>query len=325
MANSPDRSPDDESSTQPFWPFGEGGEPERERHEGTDATQVHRPSDDTTHAHRQSDEATQVSMQVHRPSDDATQVHRPSDDATQVSGPPDATRVGRPSEATRAYRAQDATRVERPAGRDEHAGARWSARAGVPVPGDPSLRRPAPQEWVGEEEDPYQGRSWFSPVIVGIIAVVLVGALSVGLYLIYRATESGQNAPGGVDPTSATTAAAPPAPSSAPPESSAVPASEAPATSSAAPPAGQVVIPPLRGDTLAEATVKLQVLGLDVVVQRRADDSLPPGEVLSARPGEGETVTAGDTVTLIVAAAPVSPPPPSPSPSKPQPSTSASG
>ncbi|MFG2038793.1 PASTA domain-containing protein [Dactylosporangium sp. NPDC048998] len=292
MANSPDRSPDDESSTQPFWPFGEGGEqddhgdePERERHEDADATQVHRPLDD---------------------------------DATQVSGVPDTTQVSRPSETTRAYRPPDATRVERPTGRDEHAAGRWSARAGVPAPGDPSLRRPAPQEWADEEEDPYEGRSWFSPVIVGFIALVLVGALSIGLYLIYRATASGQNAPGGVDPAPATTVASPPAPSSAPPESAAAPASEEPATSSAAPPPGPVVIPPLRGDTLAEATVKLQVLGLNVEVQRRVDDSLPPGEVLSSRPGEGETVTAGDTVTLIVAAAP------SPAPSKPQPSTSVS-
>ncbi|MEV8516136.1 PASTA domain-containing protein [Dactylosporangium sp. NPDC051484] len=321
MANSPDRSADDDdSSTQPFWPFGEDGErdchgeePERESHEDAEATQVHRPSDATT--------------QVHRPADEATQVHRRSDEATRASGPPDTIRVDRPSEATRAYRAPDVTRLERPAGRDEHVGERWSARAGVPVPGDPSPRRPAPQEWAGGEEDPYQGRSWYSPVIVGVIAVVLVGALSVGLYLIYRATASGQNAPGGVDPTPATTVASAPAPSSVPPESSAAPASEAPATSSAASPPGRVVIPPLRGYTLAEATVRLQVLGLNLDVQRRVDDSLPPGEVLSSRPGEGETVTAGDTVTLIVAAAPS--PSPSPASSKPkpqpQPSASASG
>ncbi|WP_344616707.1 PASTA domain-containing protein [Dactylosporangium salmoneum] len=202
-----------------------------------------------------------------------------------------------------------ATWVEEPADRGE----RWTARAGVPAPGDPSLRRPAPQEWVEEEEDPYQGRPWYGPVIVGLVALVLVAALAVGLFLIYRATVNGQNAPGGVAPPAATTSAPPPAPAtSAPPSPSVEPSSEAPPTS-AGPPAGQVVIPQLRGNTLAEATVKLQVLGLNVDVQRRADDTVQPGEVIATRPGEGTAVAPGDTVTLIVAA-PASPPP-SPAPS----------
>ncbi|MFD0583375.1 PASTA domain-containing protein [Dactylosporangium darangshiense] len=194
-------------------------------------------------------------------------------------------------------------------------GARWSARAGVPQPGDPALRRPAPQEWV-EEEDPYQGRSWLRPVFVGMVALVMVAALAFGLFLIYRATVNGQNAPGGVEPSVVTTLPSPPAPTTSPPAAtSEAPTSQAPTSS--APPPGQVVIPALRGNTLADATVKLQVLGLNVEVERKADGSLPPGEVLSTRPGEGETVNAGDTVTLIVAA-PVS------SPAKPGPSASAS-
>jgi beta-lactam-binding protein with PASTA domain len=79
-----------------------------------------------------------------------------------------------------------------------------------------------------------------------------------------------------------------------------------------------VTIPPLRGDSLGEATVKLQVLGLNVKVERARDDSLPPGEVLSSRPGEGATVLSGETVTLVVAEAP------STAPSRAQPSDSAS-
>src|SRR4051812_33546832 len=72
---------------------------------------------------------------------------------------------------------------------------RWTARANVPTPGDPALRQPAPQEWVEEEEDPYHGRSWLTPVIVAMVALVLIAALSVGVWLIYRATENGDNAP----------------------------------------------------------------------------------------------------------------------------------
>ncbi|WP_433054347.1 PASTA domain-containing protein [Dactylosporangium sp. CS-033363] len=189
---------------------------------------------------------------------------------------------------------------------------RWSARAGVPAPGDPSLRRPAPEEWV-EEEDPYQGRSWLMPVVVGIVALVLAGAIAVGLYLIYRATADGKNVPGGIESSSASPVTTSAAPSEAPPPS-APPSSEAPPSEQP----GPVAIPPLRGDSLAEATVKLQGLGLNVQVERTPDDSLPPGEVLSSRPGEGATVLPGETITLYVAVEPA------PTTTRAQPSASAS-
>jgi hypothetical protein len=226
----------------------------------------------------------------------------------------DPTALQRPLDATATQRPVGATAVQPP----DEAPPRWSARAGVPAPGDP-LRRSAPQEWVEEEEDPYHGRSWFTPVIVGTVGLVLVGALSFGLWLIYRATENGQNAPNGAaPPPSASAGSAPPLPSSAAPPSEAP--SSAEVTTSAAPTGpAVVVIPPLRGDTLAEATVKLQVLGLNVDVTRTADGSVPPGEVLSSRPGEGETAAPGDTVTLVVATAP------SPAPSRSRVSPSASG
>jgi len=232
-------------------------------------------------------------------------------DETRVQGPaagsPDATAVQRP--------AAGETSVQPPV----QDAPRWSARAHVPSPGDPSLRRAAPQEWV-EEEDPYHGRSWFAPVVISVVALVLVAALSVGVWLIYRATANGENAPvGEATAPSATSSSAVPLPSTAPTTEAepSSPSSEAP-PSSAAPPAAPVAIPPLRGDTLAEATVKLQVLGLNVTVERKADGSLPPGEVLSTRPGEGEMVTPGDTVTLIVATAPL----PAPSSTSPSPSAS---
>ncbi|GAA4243785.1 hypothetical protein GCM10022255_004240 [Dactylosporangium darangshiense] len=305
-----------EEPTQPYRPAPEPGDettqPRRPR--GGDETQVHpRVRSDATSAYPPAGEET---TQPHRAADaDATRAH-PAGDADVTRAHPaedaDATRRQAPRDATRVQPGEgEGTRVQPPA--DD--GARWSARAGVPQPGDPALRRPAPQEWV-EEEDPYQGRSWLRPVFVGMVALVMVAALAFGLFLIYRATVNGQNAPGGVEPSVVTTLPSPPAPTTSPPAAtSEAPTSQAPTSS--APPPGQVVIPALRGNTLADATVKLQVLGLNVEVERKADGSLPPGEVLSTRPGEGETVNAGDTVTLIVAA-PVS------SPAKPGPSASAS-
>ncbi|WP_238009701.1 PASTA domain-containing protein [Dactylosporangium sp. AC04546] len=174
---------------------------------------------------------------------------------------------------------------------------RWTARANV--------RQPVPQEYV-EEEDPYQGRSWFTPVIVGIVGLLLFGALSVGLYLIYNATKSGENAPGGPGPVPTTGSSAVPSPTQE--TSSAAPTSSPPATSSAPPAA--VTVPRLRGDSLAEATVKLEALGLGVAVERQVDGSLPPGEVLETRPGAGESVQPGGTVTVVVAMAPTRSPSP---------------
>lgn len=237
---------------------------------------------------------------------DATRIGPASPvDPWQTEPDPDATRIGG---GTSPLRPDDsgATRVGGPLGHDEPP--RWSARANVPQPGDPSLRRPAQEEWV-EEDDPYQGRSWFTPVIVGIVALVLIGALSVGLYLIYQATADGDNAPSdqvpGVQPSSSSAVVPTPTPTRQP--STAPPSSAAPSETTEAPPSS-VAIPPLRGSTLAQATIKLQQLGLEVKVVRRADGSVAPGEVLESDPGPGVMIAAGGTVTLYVATAPTAAP-----------------
>lgn len=239
-------------------------------------------------------------------------------DATRI-GPanprpvdPDATRIGPPADpgATRIgggvspLRPDDsgATRIGGPLGHDEPP--RWTARANVPQPGDPALRQSTPEEWV--EEDPYQGRSWFTPVIVGVVALLLVGALSVGLYLIYQATADGDNAPQDQLPGVVTSSSAV-APSPTRQPTTAAPSSAAPSETTAAPPSS-VAIPPLRGNTLAQATIKLQQLGLEVKVVRRADGSVQPGEVLESDPGPGAMVAVGETVTLFVAIAPTAAP-----------------
>jgi hypothetical protein len=59
----------------------------------------------------------------------------------------------------------------------------WSARA--VVPGVRPLSQPMP--WSDEEfvVDPYGDRSWFRPIIIGTVTVILLGMLIAGIWLIY--------------------------------------------------------------------------------------------------------------------------------------------
>jgi serine/threonine-protein kinase len=170
-----------------------------------------------------------------------------------------------------------------------------------------------PPSWEDEgapTEDPYGGRSWFTPVIVGMVALVLAAGLGVGIYLIYNAT---RNNPPETGPSAAVTSAAA---TTAPPSSAPASPSPSPSPSPSAP-AG-VPIPALRGETERSATDALTTLGLTVVVQRRSDPSVEPGRVIGTDPPAGTAVADGSTVTLIVASAPA----PSPSRSSPAPSPS---
>lgn len=179
---------------------------------------------------------------------------------------------------------------------------RWSARAGV---------RPRPagaDEWSGDAvvEDPYGGRSWFTPVIVAVVVLILLAVLGAGLYLIYRNSgRGGQPAP---TPTAAptTTAASSAAPSESPPTP----------TPSPSPPVVQVPVPAVVGHTEQEAKQLLDAVGLTYRLDTVVDGSVRPGTVLSVTPPAGTMVAKCSQVTLVVAAAPPSPPAsPSPSPS----------
>jgi hypothetical protein len=174
-----------------------------------------------------------------------------------------------------------------------------------------------PPGWDDEStptEDPYGGRSWFTPVIVGIVALVLAAGLGVGVYLIYEATRNNppETGPSGAVTSAAATTAAP----SSPPPS----ASPSPSPSVSTP--GWVPIPAVRGETEQSARDTLTTLGLTVVVQRRVDPSVEPGRVIDTDPPAGAAVPAGSTVTLFVASAP--PPSPSKSSKAPSPSVVAS-
>ncbi|MCM0639286.1 penicillin-binding protein [Cellulomonas wangsupingiae] len=73
--------------------------------------------------------------------------------------------------------------------------------------------------------------------------------------------------------------------------------------------------------TEADASGVLQGAGLVAAVVTEQSQTVPKGRVIRAEPGEGATLPAGSTVTLVVSSGP--PPPPQPSPT-PAPSTSPS-
>jgi beta-lactam-binding protein with PASTA domain len=65
-----------------------------------------------------------------------------------------------------------------------------------------------------------------------------------------------------------------------------------------------VTMPNVVGLDQAAATGQLHGLGLEVAVQTASSKSAPLGQVLKSNPGDGETLTRGDTVTLTVSSGP---------------------
>ncbi len=78
---------------------------------------------------------------------------------------------------------------------------------------------------------------------------------------------------------------------------------------------GQVEVPRVVGDTLAEAQAKLINAGFQPNPVEQETDQEPPGTVLAQSPQGGATASKGSQVTLTVAKAP--PPPVSPTPPPP--------
>lgn len=71
--------------------------------------------------------------------------------------------------------------------------------------------------------------------------------------------------------------------------------------------ASKVQLADVRGKTEAAARQTLTGQGLKPAVVYRADKSATPGTVISTNPGPGTQVTAGQTIEVVVAAAPAGP------------------
>jgi PASTA domain len=185
--------------------------------------------------------------------------------------------------------APDETVPMRAAGPDQTApmpaaGGTWSGRAGVPAPAPPRPPGPAPG-W--EHREPDDGRRWWAPIVIGLVALLLLGVLGFGLWLIFAAND-GQTPSGPTPSTSAprtTRSTKPPTTTRQPPPTTV---------------AAQVPVPPLVGLKTVDAQAELDRLGLTYRLQFRPSDS-PPGTVVSTDPGAGSLVPAGSKVTLVIA------------------------
>jgi hypothetical protein len=173
----------------------------------------------------------------------------------------------------------------------------WSGRAGVPPADATAVRGPVPPDW---EPAPDDERRWWMPILLGIIALLLLGVLVVGIWLIMRANDSGTG-----NETPAPTASVVPTTAVAP--TTAAPPTSAPATATSGP--VSIEVPRVVGLTQADAQARLDAAGLPYRLEFRPSDR-PAGTVIDTDPAGGMTVPEGTQVILVIAeSAPTSAPP----------------
>jgi len=193
----------------------------------------------------------------------------------------------------------------------------WYARAEVPRPGAPAdhgygAASPGDTAYQPRQGDwgpggPDDGGRWWLPIVVAVVALLLLGVLGYGVWLIAEANRE-------ADPGPAATTLAPsrPRPTTTPPRT------KPPVTATA--PAG-VAVPPVVGLPSDTARAALSAAGLASRLEFRTSDSAPPGTVIEADPPPGTLVPAGTKITLVIATAPPTPPAPSETPPTSPPAT----
>jgi hypothetical protein len=190
---------------------------------------------------------------------------------------------------------RDETSVLPPA-RDWAAQDAWAGRAEVRPP------RPGEADYgTGSDWDvsppPIEPRGkWWMPILVGVLALILLGLLGWGIYLITQ-DSGGDEAPAPV--------ASPPAPAAttkATTKATTAPATTPPTTepTESTNPA-EITVPALVGLSRADAQEALQRRGLRFRVISKSSDATP-GNVIDSDPQEGQKVPADTQVTLVIAA-----------------------
>ena len=207
----------------------------------------------------------------------------PADDATVIAPglPRDATAVQPP---VRDWTSQDAA---------------WAGRAEVRPPRPGQSDYGTTSDW--EARPPAEPRGkWWMPIVIGIVALVLLGLLGRGIYLITQAEDgSGTPAPGtsvSAPATRATTTPATTEPTTTAPTTT-PPTTEPPQTTDPV----SVNVPALVGLSQQDAQQALERRGLRYRVIARSNDA-SPGTVIDCDPPEGQEVPADTQVTLIVSA-----------------------
>jgi hypothetical protein len=148
-------------------------------------------------------------------------------------------------------------------------------------------------DWAPVDSEPR--RVWWSPILIGVVVLVLVAVLGAGVWLI---VESGGNDT--TTPTASVSAVTPAATraKTTPPPSA---ATTKPPTSAPVEPE-TVEVPALRGLSSAEARQALDRMGLTYRLKFLPSD-VDPGTVIDSDPAEGQEVPSDTEVTLFVASA----------------------
>jgi pyruvate/2-oxoglutarate dehydrogenase complex dihydrolipoamide acyltransferase (E2) component len=177
------------------------------------------------------------------------------------------------------------------------ADAAWSGRAEV--------RPPRPSDfpsggWYVVPAAPREPRGkWWTPIVVGIVVLLLLALLGWGLWLILQAGSKD-------DPTTPAVTASAAAPTTVQTTPPTTEPTTQPTTTEPTQPA-EVTIPALKGLSSAEARQALDRTGLSYRLRFVTSGDAPAGMVIDSDPREGQQVPTDSTVTLIIAAAPSSP------------------
>jgi hypothetical protein len=149
-------------------------------------------------------------------------------------------------------------------------------------------------DWTPVGQEPR--RVWWSPILIGVVVLILVAVLGAGVWLIVESGKSGTTAP------AATLSAVTPAvtrPKTTPATSAA--ATTKPATSAPAEPEN-VLVPALRGLSSTDARQALERVGLTYRLKFLPSE-VDPGTVIDSDPAEGQEVPSDTEVTLFIASA----------------------
>ncbi|MFF5084748.1 PASTA domain-containing protein [Actinoplanes sp. NPDC000266] len=179
----------------------------------------------------------------------------------------------------------------------------WSGRAEVRAP-QPGRGYPE-VDWTAADAEPRGRDRWWMPIVVGVIALVLLGVLAWAIYVIVQdddsddtpapvATTSSAAAPTRAATTTATATTETTTPSTAP-------TTTAPTTNTTDPTDTEVTVPALRGLALPAAQSALNETGLNYRIIYRVVNA-PAGTVFDSDPAEGQEVPPDTVVTLLVAA-----------------------
>lgn len=176
----------------------------------------------------------------------------------------------------------------------------WSARAQVPFGRAGQGGHFTPTDWTSTEARP--GRPWWTPILVGIVVMLLLGLLGFGVWLIMKGLAD-DDSPGSPVPTPATRQPTP-EPTTEPTTEPTSPPTTTRSSVSPSATSPLVAVPPVAGLTAAQARRVLDDAGLSYRLILKTSANVPAGTVIGSDPFEGREVPAGTEVTLMVAVAP---------------------